>query len=87
MARGNLFPILLATVFGVVNGIYIFKPLIIEERLKRLQQEGANVGQVGYENKAEEEIALHNELAKMKFAGGNKEAAEEGKVDVVVKKE
>ncbi|KAI5786869.1 hypothetical protein FPQ18DRAFT_393374 [Pyronema domesticum] len=76
MARGNLFPILLATVFGVVNGIYIFKPLVIEARLKRLQEEGANVGLVGYENKAEEEISLYNQLARMNVAADKKK--EEG---------
>ncbi|CCX32009.1 Protein of unknown function [Pyronema omphalodes CBS 100304] len=71
MARGNLFPILLATVFGVVNGIVGPGSYITSA-----YSGGANVGLVGYENKAEEEISLYNQLARMNVAADKKK--EEG---------
>ncbi|KAF8533757.1 hypothetical protein BDD12DRAFT_897990 [Trichophaea hybrida] len=67
--RGNTFPFVLATVFGIVNGIYIFKPMIIEARLKRLQEAGEDVNAVGNENRREEEVRLFNAKAKARMAG------------------
>ncbi|KAL7275051.1 hypothetical protein RUND412_002017 [Rhizina undulata] len=40
MSRGSALPIAFAVFFGIINGIAIFKPLIIEERLHKLEEQG-----------------------------------------------
>jgi hypothetical protein len=47
---------------GKLNaGIYIFRPLVMEARIKRLQEQGADVGAVGNEAKMAQEIKEYNE--------------------------
>ncbi|KAA8895415.1 hypothetical protein FN846DRAFT_969759 [Sphaerosporella brunnea] len=70
----NAFPLGLAVLFGVMNGIYIFKPMIIEARAQRLREQGLDIGGAGHEDKVEEEIVCANErerAAKKKTASGS----------------
>jgi len=62
--RGGAFPFALAALFGVMNGIYIFRPVVMEARIKRLQEQGADVGAVGNEAKMAQEIKEYNEKEK-----------------------
>ncbi len=35
----NIFPFALAALFGIMNGVYIFKPIVIDGRIQKLQEE------------------------------------------------
>lgn len=56
----------------MTTGYYIFKPVVVEGRVKRLQEQGVDVGAVGRELKREEEIAAAN--ARERLTGTPKEA-------------
>ncbi|KAI5856052.1 hypothetical protein BZA05DRAFT_442717 [Tricharina praecox] len=68
--RGAAFPVGLAILFGVMNGVYIFKPMLIEARLARLQEAGEDVNAIGTEKRKEEEVKLHNAKARIEAAEG-----------------
>lgn len=52
-------------------GIFIFKPMIIEYRIKQLQSQGLDVGKLGEEKKWEEQVleATKAEREKLKQEG------------------
>ena len=56
-------------------GIYIFRPLVMEARIKRLQEQGADVGAVGNEAKMAQEIKEHNEKERERAAAAAAAAA------------
>lgn len=53
--RGSAFPIMLAVVFGVMNGIYTFKPTILEAVTEREKARSRKINSTDDERKKDEE--------------------------------
>lgn len=43
-----------------MNGLYLFKPVLVEDRMRRLKEEGADVDAIGSESSQEAEIQVWN---------------------------
>lgn len=60
--KSALLPVGFAIAFGIINGYSIFQPLVVEERLKTLQEKGAPeaVSSMASQEKKTEAVQIAN---------------------------